>query len=385
MRAEVDQNFARALRYPHTAVFRVEVWFNGVRQDTVAFPNGLPILGGSVKNDGTAKIRRQVSVELPASDSAWNLVARPGTELRPYRGIQWPNGSQSWVPLGHMEVDEGRLGYTASGNLSVSGGDLYGRVQASEFITPGIATFGTLISSQMVTFLQQALPASVNINNTLTSQYIIGDKVYVDDRAAAVEEMATALAAEIIFDGDGQCVLRPLPQITISPVWTVDAGSSGVMLAADRDTSNSDVKNVVVVIATAADGSQLFDPVFTFDNNPASATYAGVDPVNLPSGAGPFGVRPYRITSSAITTQQQAMEAAAAWLPLVAGQRSTLSLSSVVNPGLEYGDTIAVQLPPDPTTGARPTELHLIESVTVPLTVNDAQQITTRSRGGVSS
>lgn len=384
MRAEVDANFAHALRFPHTAVFRLEVWWNGVRQDTQVFPDGLPILGGSVKNDGTAKIRRQVSAELPASDSAWNLVSRPGTELRPYRGIQWPNGSQSWVPLGRMEVDGGRLGYSPSGNLSVSGGDLYGRVQKSEFIAPGIATFGTLISTQMVTFLQQALPPSVNINNQLTSQYVIGDKVYVEDRAAAVEEMATALAAEVIFDGDGQCVLRPIPQITINPVWTVDAGSTGVMLAADRDTSNSDVRNVVVVIATAADGSQLFNPVYTFDNNSGSATYAGTDPVNNPAGAGPFGVRPYRITSSAITTQQQATEAAAAWLPLVSGQRSTLSLSSVVNPGLEYGDTIAVQLPPDPVTGARSIELHLVESVTVPLTVTEPQQITTRSRGGAS-
>lgn len=384
MRQEITAQVAAALRQPHTAVFRLEVWRGGVRQDTVPFPLGVPIMAGGVTNDGTAKVRRQIDVTVPASDNMWRLMSAPGTELRPYRGIRWPNATYTWVPLGRMEVDEGRIGYTPTGDLQVTGGDLYGRVQRSEFITPGVATFGTLITTQMVTFLQQALPAGTGILMQDPTTYVIGDVVYQQDRAAAIEEMATALADEVIFDGDGNAVIRPIPQLAPTAVWTVDAGAAGVMLSADRDSINHDVRNVVVVVSNATTGAPLFDPVWAWDNNPASATYAGPDPVNNPAGAGPFGVRPYRITSSAITSADQARLVATTNLALVAGQRSNLTITSVVNPGLEYGDTIAVQLPPDPQTGARSIELHLVETASVPLTVADPQQITTRSRGGLT-
>lgn len=384
MRAEITTHVAQALRYPHTAVVRLEVWRNGQRLDTVPFPNGLPVLDGEVTNDGAAQVRRQIDVTVPATDNAWRLMSAPGTELHPYRGIQWPNGSYTWVPLGRMEVDEGRIGYTPSGNLRVTGGDYWGRVMRSQFITPGIANFGTLISAQMVTFLQQALPATVGIQNTLASTYVIGDKVYQTDRAAAIEEMATALSAEVIFDGDGNAVLRAIPQVQTTPVWTVDAGATGVLLSADRDAINHDIRNVVVVVPSTVTGTTpLFDPVWAWDNDPNSATYAGPDPARNPSGAGPFGVRPYRIDSAAITDAGQAQNVATAYLALVSGQRSTLTLTSLVHPGLEYGDTIAVVLPAD-VTGARQVEAQLVESVTIPLTVSAAQRITTRTRGGLA-
>jgi hypothetical protein len=209
--------------------------------------------------------------------------------------------------------------------------------------------------------------------------------VYQQDRAAAIEEMATALAAEVIVDAVGQVVMRPLPQIGTTSVWTVDAGSSGVMLSADRDTVSSDVRNVVQVISTATDGTAVFAPVYVWDNDSTSPTYAGPDPVNNPAGAGPFGVRPYRLTSSAFADPQQAHDAGVARLGLVSGQRSSLTITSMVNPGLEYGDTISVLLPPDPITGVRVTEAHLVESVTIPLAVDGVQAITTRSRGGLTS
>lgn len=383
MRAEVSGQMAQALRYPHTAVIHVEAWRGGTRVDT-QLAQGLQVLGGEVKNDGTAKVRRTGTVELPATDSVWKLLEVPGTELRPYRGIVWPDGTQTLVPLGRLEVTEGRIGYAPNGNLSVTGQDAYAKIQASEFLAPGVATFGTLITSTMVSFIQGALPG-VPVLNQIASTYYIGDKVYVQDRAAAIEEMATALAGEVIVDAVGQIVIRPLPQIATTAVWSVDASSSGVLLSADRAATNANIRNVVMVIATAVDGTALFDPVYVWDNVSTSPTYAGPDPVNNPGAAGPFGVRVYRLTSSAMSDPQQAHDAAAARLGLVSGQQSSLTVTAAVNPGLEYGDTISVLLPPDPVTGVRVIEAHLIETVTVPLTVDGAQQITTRSRGGLTS
>lgn len=383
MRPEVSGQMAQALRNSHTVAVKVEAWRGGSRVDT-QLAQGLTVLGGEVKNDGTQKVRRTCTIEFPALDSVWRLLEVPGTELRPYRGIQWGNGTTTFVPLGRLEITEGRVGYAPSGNLQVTGQDYWAKVQNSQFLQPGVATYGTLITSTMVAFLQAALPGAP-ILNQITSQYYIGDKVYEQDRAAAIEEMATALAAEVIVDAVGQIVMRPIPQVSTSSVWTVDASSTGVLLTADRDTITSDIRNVVQVVATAVDGTALFAPVYVWDNDPSSPTYAGSDPVNAPQNAGPFGVRPYRLTSSALADPQQAHDAGMAQLGLVSGQRSQLSITSMVNPGLEYGDTISVQLPPDPATGTRVIEAHLIESVTIPLTIDGAQQIVTRSRGGLTS
>ena len=447
MRREVTDAVANALRFPHTAVVKVEVWRGGTRLDTGLSGGSLPILAGQVKDDATAKVRRSLTLEVPATDEIWNMLAVPGTELRPYRGIELPGGASGvvveetsgrlgtdrlgsaplggvtesmpadgrfgvdpfglsafggqaavegstttiveasggivWVPLGRLEVDQPQIGYAASGNLSVTAADAYAKVQSSEFVQPGIADFGTLITTQIVTFLRQALP-SVPVQLNLTNSWVIGSKVYEVDRAAAIEEMLAAIGAELLFDGDGTAVIRAVPTVAAQAVWTVDAGEAGVMLSADRQGLFKDTRNLVIVSSTAVDGEPSFAPVYVWDNNPASPTYAGPDPVNNPGAAGPFGVRPARLASSAITDAQQALQAGNARLAQITGRASQLTLGSAVHPGLEAGDTIAVRLPPDPVSGARLVEAHIVESVTIPLTVDGQQQITTRARGVAS-
>jgi hypothetical protein len=378
MRREMTAQALAAIRRPHTALFRVEVWRGGTRLDT-SLPNGLQIFSGSsVKIDSTQKVRRQVTVQVPNSDTLWELLTVPGTELHPYRGLGIPAVGQVWCPLGRMEIDHPTIGYSPTGNLEVTGGDYRGRLEAAEFLTPAITQFGTLISSQIVAFLQDAMP-TVPLLSQVTATWVIGSKVYATDRAAAIDEMTAAIGAELLWDGDGNAVLRDIPQLASTAAWTVDAGQ-GVMLDASRQGSVTTARNVVVVTSSAADGTPLIAPVYVWDNNPTSPTYAGPDPVNNPGGAGPFGIRVEPLTSTAITDPQQALQAGQARLAQVAGWPTSLTLSAAVNPGLEDGDTIAVQLPPDPFTGARLVEAHLVESVTVPLTVTDPQQITTRAR-----
>jgi len=378
MREEMTAQVLAALPRPHKALARVEAWRHGTRLDT-ALPQGLQVLpGSSVKIDATQKVRRQATIQLPNSDVLWNMLSVPGTELHPYRGMDLFGIGPVWVPLGRMEIDQPSIAYSPGRNLVVSAGDYRTRVEAAEFLTPAITQFGTLIASQIVAFLQDVLPG-VTILDRVTSTYYIGAKIYDTDRAGAIDEMAAAIGAEVVFDGDGNAVVRPVPQLAATTSWTVDAGQ-GVMLDASRQRSVSTAKNVVVVTSSATNGAPLFDPVYVWDNNPDSPTYAGPDPVNNPAAAGPFGIRVERLSSTAITDPQQALQAGQARLAQVAGRPTSLTLQSVVNPGLEDGDTIAVQLPPDPFSGARKTEAHIVESVTVPLSLTDPQQITTRAR-----
>lgn len=382
MRPEITAHIGEILRRSHGMKTRVEVWRGGIRRDTFG-DEGLPIRAGEVTLDATAKIRRTVSVEVPNTDSLWSLLTVPGTELRPYRAVT-DSGRQTvyaWVPLGRMEVDTPRIGYhPQTGNLTVTGGDYWRKVQAAEFLVPGIAEFGTVIATQITTFLQQALPG-VTIINTLTSPYYLGSKVWETDRAGAITEMVDALGAEVFFDALGRAVVQEIPQVSGTAVWTVDADSdTGVLLDASREQTLQRTRNVVVCTSTAVEGEPGFDPVIVWDTDLASPTYAGTDPLNNPGSAGPFGVRPDRLSSPLINTVEQAQQAATLRLGKVSGAGRKLSLTATVNPGLEPGDTIAVQLPRD-VAGRRLLEAHIVDSVTVPLVPDAVQQIGTRAFG----
>jgi hypothetical protein len=151
-------------------------------------------------------------------------------------------------------------------------------------------------------------------------------------------------------------------------VWTIDASSSGVLLDADRTRSRQRTYNVVVVSGADLGGDAPFPPVSVEDDSPGSPTYVGGD----------FGRVPFFQTSSLITSPAQATKAGRATLRRVSGLAASLDLTSVVNPALEVGDVIEVLLP-DRHGDGRKIERHLVDSLTVPLTTDGTQPITTRS------
>lgn len=382
MRPEVDAQMSAALRHPHKTVVRVEAWRDGQRLDTAAngFPFGLVVLGGEVKLDANAKVRRQINVTVEASDTLLRLLS-PIAELRPYRGIRYPDGSTTMVPLGRMEIETQRLGYSPDGTLTLSGGDAWTRIQAAEFLTPASSVLGTRIIDQLSAFLTGAIPSLSVVLDPALPIWAIGSKVWETSRAGAIEEMLSALGAELAFSAEGDAVVRPIPTLG-DAVWTVDADSeSAVLLSADRDQSVQNTRNVVVVTGSGADGGDPVEPQIVWDNNPLSYTFAGLDPVNSPVSAGPFGVRVHRYSTSLTRGAAEAYIIATALLRKMNGLSRQLSLTAAVNPGLEPGDTIAVRLPTDPKTAARLVERHIVDSVTIPLTPDGVQQIVTRTTG----
>jgi hypothetical protein len=172
---------------------------------------------------------------------------------------------------------------------------------------------------------------------------------------------------------------------------------------------------VVVVSSSASDGER-FAPVYVFDADPTSPTYAGPDPVNNPAGAGPFGVVPVYFDTPVLDTPEEAQQAGGAILARVSGLASQISLTQAPNCAIDAFDVIAV-LPPraeavavefetaggggfgtgpfgtmpfgaGASGGSYPRlvfsstatqELHMVDTVTHPLTVTEAQQIDGRS------
>jgi hypothetical protein len=151
-----------------------------------------------------------------------------------------------------------------------------------------------------------------------------------------------ALGGEAYCDASGGFHFRPVPTLADNPVWRVAKG--GALVAVGRSFDRDDVFNVVGAMGDAADGKTSVGPVYAWDNEPTSVTYAGPNPVLRPGqGAAKFGVKPFIYTNSLINTNVQAGIAARAQLANKLGLHYGITLTSRFHPGAEAGDVIEVE------------------------------------------
>lgn len=317
----------------------------------------LPVFGGGVSFDNNGGVRSTLS--LTTDRDHWDTLAPAGTELRAYRGIRFHDGTTELVPLGVHVVDTQKMGYDVGGNLALTAPDRWANVQRARFLTPA-TTNGNAVT-EAIRLTTEAVP--VGYTNTSTRAALTKARVWDRDRDAAIIALVGYTSDEIFFDDAGLIMVRNIPVLTAAPVWTVDAGASGVLLAADRERSRARTYNVVVVTCESIDGLVPWAPQIAYDDDPDSPTYY----------LGPFGIVPYFVSNPLITEAVWALFYAQALLRKVTGMAAQLTLSSSVNPALRPGDTIAALLP------GGLLEHHLADTVGVPLDVSGAQQIGTRS------
>ena len=165
------------------------------------------------------------------------------------------------------------------------------------------------------------------------------------------------------MDWDGELVIRDAPLLSQVPAWTVDASETGVLIGGDRGRDRSRTYNVVVVNCTVLDGQAPPAPVIVEDDDPTSLTYTG----------GPMGRVPYFWTSPLLLDTTAMTAAGRTILNRVKGANAQLDLEAVVNPALDRGDVILA------ITADGAVELHMVASLTVPLTTSGTQSIATIS------
>jgi hypothetical protein len=349
--------FAAALREAHTMVARVDAWYNGSM-----LASDLPIGGGEVRVNSGTGVRRQLDLTI-TDDSLWSELDVIGVELRPYRGIRYPSGDEELVPLGVFSLDSQSMSVAPGGGISVrSAPDRWARVQRARFETPASSNVGALVSAEAARLISAAVPEAT-VTTAATSTVAVGSLVWDRDRDRAIVDLLTSISAEAYVDHAGNVIIRDAPLLSQTPVWTVDASPSGVLLDGELRRDRSRTYNVVVVTDSRTDGSAPFAPQVAADTDPTSRTYVG----------GPFGRVPYYWSSPTVTTDGQAYAAAVTILNRVKALNAQLDVTAVVHPGLDRGDVITV------LTTSGQSELHLVDSCGIPLTVRGTQPITTRS------
>lgn len=357
----VSPAFLAALGTSHTAAVRVDVdWPDGTSSTDV------PVFAGQVTVDGTAKIRRILTLEVQA-DPRWTAVLA-GAVVKPYRGVRFVDGSTEMVPLGVFHVRQEDVDLAGLDRVKLTVPDRWRYVQRGRFYWPMSSVTGATIAAEWHRIVRATLPAAyvTSFANLSGSTQVIAPTVWPRDRDNAAEDLATSLGCEGFFDVTGQPTLRPVTLATAATAWTVQAGPGGAVFGGQRSTTDERTYSAVVVSPTRTDGTAPFPPQVVEDNDPTSPTYAH----------GPFGQVPRFYGSPVVTNASQALVVATALLAKVTGIARTLTLDSVVNPALDAGDVIELR-----GNGLR--ERHIVDAFTVPLTVEDKMTLTTRSQAPV--
>jgi hypothetical protein len=374
----VSPRFLNTIRGSHAMASRVRVvpaGFTGTNPGPLT-ATGAPvdeilITTGDVKFDATADIRATVDIATMAEfpTDASSLLAPYGNELYVERGVVYGDGSTEWVGQGYYRIYSTDQDNAPDGEVVVAGRDRMSGIIDAKREAPFSFGEGTSVSAAFDFLVGEVYPTAVieydfDAGATLfTTTHIVDE-----DRYAFLKGIADSLGKVMFFDYAGRLQLVSAPNPTVS-VFSVNHGDQGVVLKVSRSLNREGAFNAFVVI-----GDQVgeAEPVraASYDLNPASPTYWN----------GPFGKVPSKVTSTFVSTQQQAQDAADAMLARSIGVPYSVDFTAVPNSALEPLDSVTVSY-----SDTHRREIHIIETLTIPLDAETAMSGTTRQqyfRGG---
>jgi hypothetical protein len=360
--------FDQAVRDGGRVVARCDVLAQGV---TVCA--GVPVSAGQVRADRSGFARRSGTVTVAdptlVPTLATDLLAPYGSELRLWRGVVLPDGTEEALCIGTLVVWEAETGFPFDG-VKVTGYDRMKLVEQARFLYPRTLGEGSVIA-RLQTLLMEAVPwaGSLNVRPGITDAYA-GPVTYDESRKDAVADMAAALGGEVFCDPFGTFQLAPIPDPAGPVSWLLNTGTGGALVGLRRKLSRDGVYNAVVARGT---GTTLAAPpvsIPAYDDDPYSPTYAlGV---SLLTGRA-FSLSPTFLASPLIADVDQANKAARSRLRDITGLQRSVQVQGIMQPALEPGDIIGIF---DGTT----TEQHLAEGFAIDMSpAGGSMQIDTRT------
>lgn len=352
----VSQQFLDTLRIGHTAAFAALCYPPGSSSSTP-----LALLDGQLTIDRTAMTRRTGTITVLASDVGSTLDVRAlpqGGYVELRRGIAFADLTKELVPIGYMRIESVSVD-AVDGTAQLELADRMAQVNDMEF-TRAFDASGMLPTAAMQAMVTAVFPGiTVNID-VPAEQSTLTDTHYDSGRAQAILDLATAIGFEAYFSFDGSFRARQIPTVTNAPVWTIDAGNVGVLVELADATDRTESFNAFLVRGRAGAASKPFSALATAISGPL--TYGGA-----------YGKVIKVVDSTAVRTKTQATSTAKALLAGQLGLGRTLTLAAIPNPALQVGDTVKIVFPDGHY------ELHLIDTLAIPLTPADSMKLTTRS------
>lgn len=343
----------------HTVVAQAEVLHQGrvVEQ--------LEVVDGTITENVDSAFRSQLSLTTVVPTRSTNLSPL-GYEIRVRRGVRL-QGKEYYTTLGVFGISDVEHSISANGEnaITLTGFDRARRVSRARLTDYYVINFGTNYAAAIQTLIASRVPGlSYNFApTTSTTPLLVFDPQ--SDPWEKAQEMAASIGMEVFFDRAGICVLRPVTDPASSPVVaTYDEGDSSTILSVTTLLTDEKTYNHIVV---TGEGAGTTAPVLAeaTDDSPTSPTYI----------LGPYGDVPNWITSGYILTLAQAREAARAALIRQIGLVEQINFSAIVDPTITVGDVVTLT-----SATAQIDARYVIQSMTIPLTVEGSMTATTRRR-----
>ncbi len=359
--------FKAAVSIDHVVIAKAEVWASDRKLIDLEIDNGKV----SVSTSNT--IRRTCEVHLTTDRTTANLVpddgfdylAPFGNQLRVYRGIQYTDGTEEYIPLGVFVITEVQISDTNDGvSMTIRGEDKSIIVSRNKWTSAYQMVSGTLEAS-LLALLQNRYPdveVSFPTTNVTINQVILGADSNVDPWKDAVM-IAQLVGYDLFFDVRGVVTMRQFPTLdAASVVATYEEGNGTTITSLDRRISTKETYNGVIY---SVEGSQVTTPVRVevWDEDTTSPTYR----------YGVFGSVPTFITTNLISTSAEAIKAATLLLNTYIGQQEEIQFQSIVDPSLDVNDVIYIK-----SEGAKVDRTVIIDSMDIPLDYTSSLNVATR-------
>lgn len=359
----VSAAFLRTLQGSHRMFARVKVLV-AYQEGTQPTGYELELIDGNVRADASSDIRTSLDVVVSGVDT-WphdpvDLLAPYGNELFVERGINYGNGTIEVVSLGYYRIERTDQRDGPDGPLNISGSDRMAPIIESRLPFPIQFEAGTTVEEVFDQLVHEVYPdATIEFDFAAGGSTFNVAHVAEEDRYGFLRDVAKSRGKIMYWDYRGVLQVVSPPDPT-QPVYAIDSGRGGTMVTLSRSLTRQGVYNGVV-----ARGDQPTDDVqpiaLVVDNNPSSPTYWN----------GRFGKVPHFYYSSFITTSAQATSAATSLLQQAIGLPYSIELNAVPNPALEPYDSLRITAPDR-------TDIHVLDSVTIPLTAEDTMTGSTR-------
>lgn len=364
----VSAAFLRAVTGSHQMCARVRaVSGHPVGTD----PDGveLAIDGGTVTLDANAEVRGSLDlsvVGLPWPRVPTDPVTPYGTELYVERGVVLGDGTREWVSQGYYRVQDMEQDRVPDGPIRVSAYDRMMLIRDARLTEPVVFGAGSSVELVFETLVLDVYPAGELVFD-FNAAATLFDTAHVaeEDRYGFLADVARAHGKVMYYDHEGRLRVVSAPDPS-APVWEVASGAGGVLVSMSRSLSRQDVYNAVVASGEAPG-----------EGEPVRAVARDLEPSSATFWDGPFGRVPRFYSSSFITTNAQASNAAEEMLKRALGLAYNVDFACVPNPAIEPLDPVRVSHPGG-------SEVHVLEQVSISLSARDALRATTREQSLVN-
>lgn len=358
--------YRRSIRTSHKIAMRVDI-FDG-KKLVVRFERGndQKLISGEMtvqEDNGNPKRIGRVTIVDPESEYipySGDSVVWYGRTMTIYRGVVFTTGNVEWVHVADLRIGAVNISVAKGSTvMTLTGSDMSMVMSRRRFTEPYEIAAGTNVAAAIRSLLAYTGLNNSKINFEPTAAVVAEKQTHqrADDPLNVARNLADSAGMQFFWDIQGLPTLRYPPSVEQrQPDWNYNTevymdnfSHTGMpILHLTRDNSDDAVYNHVIVTGESSENVVRGEASITDINSPLRTS-------------GSFGDIPYFEVVPATSTQADATAQARRRLNIVKRSTEIVTIETIPNPLLEYGDVCYVREDASRTNGH-----YLVSGFTLP-------------------